>query len=45
MQEHEAKAQWKKISELNYNLFSQYMDNQDPWKQAIGADLYKEKAH
>ena len=32
MAEKEASAAWKKIEELNYNLISKYMDNEDKWR-------------
>lgn len=42
--EHEAKAAWKKTDQLNYNLKSTFMDQEDKWKKTIGSELYKEKA-
>ena len=32
MREAEASAAWKKTSELQYNLQSQFMDSQDKWR-------------
>lgn len=44
MMEQNKEANWKKSSELDYNLNSKYMDFEDKWKKALGQDLYKEKA-
>jgi hypothetical protein len=41
MAEQEASAAWKNIEELNYNLISKFMDNEDKWRLQLGQNLYK----
>ena len=36
MMEHNKEANRKKISELDYNLNSKYMDYEDKWRKALG---------
>ena len=39
--EQEAKAAFKQPEELDYNLKSGFMENEDKWRVAMGPDLYK----
>ena len=42
MQEQESAEAWKKIDEIECDLSSSYMDHEDKWKKALGANLYKQ---
>ena len=36
MMEQNKEANWKKVSELDYNLNSKFMDYEDKWRKALG---------
>ena len=44
MAQQQAAAEWKTKEQLAYNLNSEFMDFEDKWKQALGPDLYKDRA-
>jgi len=44
MAQQQATAEWKTKEQLAYNLNSEFMDFEDKWKQALGPDLYKDRA-
>ena len=43
--EKNAKAAWKELKKLNYNLMNKHMDQDDKWRLILGQDLYKEKSN
>ena len=43
--EKNAKAAWKELRQLDYNLVNKYMDQEDKWRIVLGNDLYKERAN
>ena len=45
MLQKQAMTEWKTKEQLSYNLNSEFMDYEDKWKQALGQDLYKERAN